>query len=124
MWVNDIANMVTNYFENIFTTGTCDWMEECLNAVPHKMTSKMQDVLSRDFTAEEIKAALFQMGPTKVPGLHVMNALFFQKFWHIVSDDVIVVVLYFLNSGNKVLDINYTHIVLIPKIKTRSAFVS
>ena len=39
----------------------------------------MQQELTCDFTAEEIKDALFQMGSTKAPGLDGMNALFFPK---------------------------------------------
>ena len=46
-----------------------------------------------------------------------MNALFYQKFWYIVGDDVSVVVLDFLNNGTTLPGINYTHIVLIPKVK-------
>ena len=92
-------------------------MEECLNTIPHKVTSEMQEYLSRDYSADEIKAALFQMGPTKAHGPDGMNALFYQKFWYIVGDDVITAMLDFLNSGLMLLEINYTHIVLIPKIK-------
>ena len=40
-------------------------MEECLNTMPHKVTSEMQEYLSRDYSADEIKAALFQMGTNK-----------------------------------------------------------
>ena len=38
------------------------------------------EMLSRDFTADEIKEAIFQMGPTKAPELDGMNALFYKKF--------------------------------------------
>ena len=89
-------------------------MEDCLDAVQQKVTPTMQEVLSSTFTAEEIKAALFQIGPTKAPGLDSMNALYYKKYWHVIGDDVIAAILDFLNSGNMILEINYTHIVLIP----------
>ena len=97
-------------------------MEDCLDAVQQKVTPAMQEVLSSTFTAEEIKAALFQMGPTKAPGPDNMNALFYQKYWHVVGDDMIAAVLDFLNSGNMIPEINYTHIVLIPKVKSLENF--
>ena len=121
IWVEDeeeIAGVATRYFENIFKAGDCDRLEECLVAVHPKVSPDMRDLLSSEYNPEEIKAALFQMGPTKAPGPDGMNALFYQKFWHIVGDDVINAVLDFLNNGIMVPDLNYTHIVLIPKIKS------
>ena len=120
-WVDgsdDIAKVATDYFENLFLVGRCDQKEECLSVVPHKVTLEMQEVLSSDFSAEEVKAALFQMGPTKAPGPDGMNALFYQKFWNVVSNNVVNDVLDFLNFGIMVPDVNHTNIVLIPKIKS------
>ena len=57
------------------------------------------------------------MGPTKVSEPDGMNALFYQKFWHIVGNEVIDAVLDFLHTGHMMLDINYTHKFLIPKVK-------
>ena len=113
--MEDIANVATGYFDSLFCAGTCDQMEECLNAVPRKVTPDMQDTLSSEFSAEEVKIALFQMGPTKAPGPDGMNALFYQKFWHVVGDTVVDAVLDFLNNGHMLPDINHTYIVLFLK---------
>ena len=77
----------------------------------------MHQILSSDFIVDKIKAALFQMGPTKAPRPDGMNALFYQKFWHVVGDNVVFVVLDYLNYGVMLPDINHTNIVLIPKVK-------
>ena len=72
-------------------------------------------MLSSEYTAKEVKVALFQMGPTKAPGPDGINALFYQKFWHVVGDTVVLAMLDFLNNGNMLPKINHTNIVLIPK---------
>ena len=75
----------------------------------------MHEVLSSEYTAKEVKVALFQMGPTKAPGPDGINALFYQKFWHVVGDTVVLAMLDFLNNGNMLPKINHTNILLIPK---------
>uniref|UniRef100_A0A7N2M257 RNase H type-1 domain-containing protein n=1 Tax=Quercus lobata TaxID=97700 RepID=A0A7N2M257_QUELO len=52
---------------------TCSQIDECLNTVSHKMTPDMQYILFNDFTADEIKAALFQTRPIKASGPDRMN---------------------------------------------------
>ena len=56
------------------------------------------------------------MHPSISPGLDGMSPFFFQMYWNIVGDDVIEVVLSVLSSGHMLHKMNYTHIVLIPKI--------
>jgi len=120
VWVEDVdevAEVASEYFMNIFNVGTCDRMEECLSTVNRKITDDMLEVLFRPYRSEEVKIVLFQMGPTKASGPDGMNKLFYQKFWHIIVNEVTDVVLDFLHTGHMVSDINYTHIVLIPKVK-------
>ena len=112
----DIAEVATNYFNSLFNASTCSQMDECLNMVMSKVTPNMQQMLSSEFTADEIKSVVFQMGPTKAPGPDGMNALFYQNFWHVVGNSVIATVMDYLNLGFMVLEINHTNIVLIPKV--------
>ncbi|CAM8983085.1 unnamed protein product [Rhodiola kirilowii] len=77
----------------------------------------MRQELLRPYTREEIKKALFQMAPTKAPGIDGYPALFFPRHWNIVGDILCKDVLKFLNEG--VLDerLNRTRVVIIPKKK-------
>ena len=115
--MEEVVQVASDYFDNLFQAGVGDQMEECLDAVDTRVTKDMWEFLSTQFTAEEVQAALFQMGPTKAPGPDGMNALFYQKFWHIVGDSVVLAVLDFLNNGNMHPEINHTNIVLIPKVQ-------
>ena len=87
------------------------------NLIQAKVTEEMNEELTKEFTTEEVKAALKQMHPTKAPGLDGMSAIFYQKYWDIVSVDVTNMVLNVLNSNASLSDINNTYIKLVPKVK-------
>ena len=57
--VEEVADVAFDYFMNIFKVGTCDRMEEFLNAVNQRMTENMLEVLSRPYNNEEVKVVLF-----------------------------------------------------------------
>ena len=61
----EVAEVVVQYFNDIFSSSPCTRVDECLETVPQKLTLDMQQFLSSEFNANEIKVALFQMGPTK-----------------------------------------------------------
>ena len=75
----------------------------------------MNSILLQWYNPEEVKQALFQMQPSRTPRPDCMSHFFFQKFWHIVGQDVTTTVLSILNFGHMLQKMNYTHIVLIPK---------
>ena len=108
--LEEVVGVASAYFDNLFQAGVEDQMEEFLNVVQCMMTDDMREFLSLEFTIEEVKVALFQMGPTKALGPDGMNALFYQKFRHVVGNSVVLAVLDFLNNGNMLPDINHTNI--------------
>ena len=55
----------------------------------------MNEILTGEFQAWEVKDALKQMAPLKAPGPNGMPPLFYQNFWELVRGDVIHDVLFF-----------------------------
>lgn len=72
--------------------------------------------LLKQYTSEEIVATLKDMGPTKVPSIDGFLTLFFQKFWHIIGDDVSRYYLGVLNEGWDLTPMNRENIILLLKI--------
>ncbi|XP_056850727.1 uncharacterized protein LOC130500048 [Raphanus sativus] len=75
----------------------------------------MNESLTAPVTEWEVKLALFAMHPEKAPGPDGMTALFYQKFWDIVKEDLTLMVNKFLTDGIMHDGLNETNICLIPK---------
>lgn len=88
-----------------------------IDCVPTRVTTEMNEFLTKPFTPEEVKAALFMMGPNKAPGPDGLTAGFFQFHWEAVGQNVMDAVLHFLNGGRMPESVNSTTLVLIPKVK-------
>lgn len=58
-YVKEVAGVAVQYFKNLFSTGPRTRIDECLEAVPHKVTVEMQQTLTSEFNEDEIKATLF-----------------------------------------------------------------
>ena len=78
----------------------------------------MNQYLTAEYTRAKVERVVNQMEPLKGPGPDGLPPLFFQKYWRVVGDDVVAVVLSCLQSGAIPPSINYTFITLIPKVKS------
>ena len=72
---------------------------EVVEAIDPKVSVEMNQSLVKQFTRDEIEATLKQMHPTKSLGPDGMLAIFYQKYWDIVDNDVVSMVLNVLNSN-------------------------
>ncbi|CAH9113540.1 unnamed protein product [Cuscuta epithymum] len=109
--------LISTYFVDIFTSrGAHDFAE--LDGFTPKISVTDNANLTRPFTAEEVKDAIFSMAPDKAPGPDGFNPAFFQHFWADVGADVSDFVLHTIQSRAFTPGLNDTNISLIPKKDT------
>ena len=93
---------------------------EVTDTIQSRVTLEMNLDLISEFTREEVELALKQIHPTKAPGPDDMSAIFFQKYWDVVGNDISSMILNVVNSNMSLAEINKTNITLIPKTKCPS----
>ena len=64
-----------------------------------------------------MKTALFSMHPDKAPGPDGMSHFFFQRYWNICKNDIVMAVQSFLFGGHLLKALNETIVTLIPKVE-------
>jgi hypothetical protein len=89
-----------------------------LQGLGGKVSQEMNENLLKDFSKDEVYAALRQMAPLKAPGPDSLSAGFFLDNWVTVGEEVCQIVLNALNSCVMNTYMNFTYIALIPKVKT------
>ncbi|CAM8990804.1 unnamed protein product [Rhodiola kirilowii] len=115
-----IMDIVTSYFSNIFqatVSREARGIDDELRDITPCISKEMNDMLLRDISEEEIKGAVFSLGPLKAPGIDGFPALFYQRFWEKIKSSVIQEVNVFWAEGRLDGNINRTLITLIPKKK-------
>ncbi|KAK0584046.1 hypothetical protein LWI29_006910 [Acer saccharum] len=113
-----MARVLQEFFHSLFQSAhpTPSNISRASDDISSSFSQSQRVELDRDFTAEEVRLAIFDLSPSKAPGPDGFHALFFQKFWHILKDDVTSVCLRILNGYASVKEFNRTTVVLIPKL--------
>ncbi|XP_012847996.1 PREDICTED: uncharacterized protein LOC105967956 [Erythranthe guttata] len=114
----NIEHVISGYFSSIFQTSHLDErvMERVLEHIEPRVSCQARKFLSLPFTADEVTRAISQMSPSKSPGPDGFLVLFYTKYWKILGDSVLKCVLDFLNNRRLPSKLNFTFIVLIPKV--------
>ena len=111
----DIVTVITNYYQDIFTTKTVGDFSTIHDLLPCKVTADMNAYLTKIPSVQEIKEATFSINSGKAPGPDGFSSKFYQAYWHIVGDDVTREVLRFFETSRLDPQQNETHFRLIPK---------
>lgn len=84
----DIARVLTEYFTGNFTSSGPTRVDVVASLVAGRVTKSHLNVLSALVSREEVGATHFSMNPTKEWGIYGFLALFYQRFWYIVGDEI------------------------------------
>ena len=80
--------MAAQFYAHLFASEGSTNGERVLQHIARAVMDEMNEKLVAPFTDEEIEATLFQMGPTKAPGPDGLPAMFYQRHWQFVKNDV------------------------------------
>jgi hypothetical protein len=114
----DVENAFVEYFSNLYRSNDGGAAEVDMQGLEGRVSNEMNTSLLKEFSKEEVHAALRQMAPMKAPGPDGLPADFFLDNWDTVGEEVSQIVLYALNFGVMNKGMNFTYIALIPKIKS------
>lgn len=114
---NEDKAEVQAFYQNLYQSQGFADASHLLSHVPVKVNEAMNSELTKPYTAAEVKVALFQMAPSKAPGVDGFTTGFYQRHWDLLGDDVTLAVLDFLNGSKIPAGLNDTSITLIPKVR-------
>jgi len=80
------------------------------------LTASDRQVLEKDYTGSEIKEGLFDMNPFKAPRPDGFQALFFQRYWNLAGNQLIILATKVLRGEELPDKLNEAFLALILKV--------
>jgi hypothetical protein len=108
--------MAQTFYKDLFNSDPHVDANKVLESILIQIDQTTNEGLCKSYTKEEIRGALFQMGPTMAPGPYGFSAMFYQKHWKILEKDICNVVRAFLGREEIPEGLCDTIIILIPKV--------
>ncbi|GMJ08752.1 hypothetical protein HRI_004544400 [Hibiscus trionum] len=119
-WILDpekLKMLAVDFFETLFSSeGNNGYSFNCREQFRRIDQQNWEDLI-RPLSCEEIREALFQMHPSKSPGVDGFHASFYQRNWDIVGKVVCNTIQCIFASGVVDPELNKTLLVLIPKVE-------
>jgi hypothetical protein len=113
----NIKNYITEFYKNLFGPPIDSHFSllESMNPDIPQLSNEENDILTADFIVKEVYEAILNMEKNKAPGPDGFPAEFYQTFWEILKDDLMVMFFKFQQGDLPIYKLNYGTIILLPK---------
>ena len=110
----DIENEVVYFFQRLYTgfSSVRPWMDGIL---VRQLSASNASSLEANFSKEDIKGAVFGCGGDCASGPDGFPIIFFQHFWDLLEDDLLIFFNEFHKNGVLIGELGATFVALIPK---------
>jgi hypothetical protein len=118
----ELLKHATSYYKDLFGPGDDNAIDVDPSLWSDESMVNEQEIfyLTKPFSEEEIKVALFQMDENKATSPDGLTIEFFQVCWHIIKNDMLELFVDFYLGNLDIKIINYGIITLLPKTKEAS----
>lgn len=93
------GDVAVQFYSNLFQSSNPPPCPSWFQDFRPRVTPQMNAELLKPILEEEVREAVFSIDPSKAPGPDGMSALFFQKFWHVIKEQVVQEVQMFFEKG-------------------------
>ncbi|KAH1031304.1 hypothetical protein J1N35_043478 [Gossypium stocksii] len=97
--LQEIEGVAQSYFHKLFSAEEKGKYDYLLSGIDRCVFEGYNLKLTATYTSEEIRDVVFEMGAAKALGDGGFPALFYQKCWHIIGDEVTSFCLQILNGN-------------------------
>ncbi|PKI39344.1 hypothetical protein CRG98_040210 [Punica granatum] len=118
-WITEdeqLSRHAIDHFRGLFTEESVSPNLGLPNYFSREAISDFQ-ALVRLASSEEVRSALLALGPYKAPVPDDFPSIFFQAHWTVVEPSIMEFVLFVIDKGMSVSNVNDTLLVLIPKVE-------
>ncbi|XP_057838238.2 uncharacterized protein LOC131048338 [Cryptomeria japonica] len=118
----EIASKAVKFFKSLLSADIVDSDRNFVNSIPPLVKEEDNKIRMAPFTSLELREVVFSMSPEKALGSDGFIALFFQKCWDFVENDVLLVLEESRHNRTIPKELNTTLISIIPKMENPNSF--
>jgi hypothetical protein len=109
-WEHRFKKHITSYYKGFFGPPHEDSFQ-----LDESHRDDIPQVIVEEFTEEEVRKALFQMGHNKASGTDGFLTEFYQTFWLVIKSDLMALFYEFHHGTLPLYSLNFGMIILLPK---------